>query len=161
MNGLRDYCLRLIAGGFIVALLQTVLREGKVKRTVRLICGCFFAVLALQPLLSLIRISPEELLPELGAIAAYDRAAAEEKNRELLASLIETQTAERITKQAKDLGAELSVTVWSETDPELNVPVPVRVRLVGRCTPEQREKLTEQIASELNVPEEEQEWSVS
>ena len=158
MTGVQLYFYRLIAGAGFFALLQAILRDGRMKQTVQIVCGCFFALLVLQPLLPLSNLNLDELYMNLHIGETFDQETAQEKNQALLSRLVAQQTEEYIQKCAREQGANLSVSVDAQMDPERQIPVPVSAILTGAVTPEQRQVLSRILSEELNIPLVRQEW---
>ena len=158
MNLLRELVLRLTVCGFLVALCSALFTSERLRRLVRFVGGCFLAVVVLQPLMDSELVSfLERLRPGL---PESDYAEVQEKNDLLLKELVEQQTAEFIKQAARELGAELTITVTAQKDEPSGLFVPVRVTLRGFVTEVQRTALSERIERELAIGTLKQRWEI-
>ena len=155
MTAIKQYFLRLILCGFLTALASALLKDKKGAKAVALCGGCLMILTALKPLL---RVDLSRL-PDLstGLTRNQRQEEAREKNEQLLKSLVEEQTARWIEARGAELGMELRCAV-SARAAEAGSYVPDAVRLTGSWTAEQRQRLSDLLAAELEIPPGRQSW---
>ena len=137
-----------------MSLTGALLRGRRAGRILALCGGCLLILTALRPLLQV----DLSRLPDLvtGLTRSEREAAAREKNDAILRGLVEAQTAEWIVEQGKELGMEIIAQVTAREQSGTFVPDCVTLR--GSWTAEARERMTEILARELEIPAVRQRW---
>lgn len=158
MSALRSYLLCVVCSGFLVALVQGMVKGKGTDKILSLAAGCFLILVVLGPLT---RIDFGQLSidgGDLGLSEEFDSQTAKEKNLALMGDLVAKQTASAIEAKAESLG--ISITAQVETAPteDSEYPVPCGVVLLGQCTERQKHQLSAYIADELGIPLAQQEW---
>lgn len=155
MGFVRQYSLCLICAALICGILQGMVKGKSFEKQVRFLCGLFFTLTVVQPLVNLeLAALPEVKLPVFQqAQAACD--AANQITAEQLAEVIRQETAAYIWNKAEAMHTRLQVTVELNSE---TPPVPWSVTIVGQVGAPERRQLEQMIASELNIPKERQRW---
>ena len=155
MTAIKQYLLRLVLCGFLTALASALLKDKKGARALALCGGCLMILASLRPLL---RVELSRL-PDLstGLSSSQRQEEARRKNEQLLKGLVEEQCARWIEARAGELGMELRCRV-SAKEAEAGSFVPEAAVLKGHWTAEQRQRLSEILAAELEIPPRRQSW---
>jgi len=153
MGALREWLTSVVVVSVLLAVVQTLIPEGTVRKIGAFTGGLILLVMLLQPLLG---VDFEDLELRLD----HSREAVEQRQQELeqagereVAELIERQTAAYIWDKADALGLDLSAEVRVERGPE-GIPLPVSATLTGTYS----EALSVYLERELGIPRERQVW---
>ena len=153
MGALREWLTSVVVVSVLLAVVQTLIPEGTVRKIGAFTGGLILLVTLLQPLLG---VDFEDLEPRL----EQSRETVEQRQQELeqagereLAKLIERQTAAYIWDKADALGLDLSAEVRVERGPD-GIPLPVSATLTGTYS----EALSAYLERELGIPRERQVW---
>jgi len=153
MGVLREWLTSVVVVSVLLAVVQTLIPEGTVRKIGAFTGGLILLVMLLQPLLG---VDFEDLELRLD----HSREAVEQRQQELeqagereVAELIERQTAAYIWDKADALGLDLSAEVRVERGPE-GIPLPVSATLTGTYS----EALSVYLERELGIPRERQVW---
>lgn len=154
MESLRTWLSSIVAVTLLLAIAQSLVPEGTLRRVAGFTGGLVLLVALLRPLLA-------GGLPDLGLETEEWTKAIEEQQATLsrqgedaLAGLIAERTASYISDKGAALGLEVTAAVETRTGEE-GVPVPYSVELEGPYS----EELASYIADELNIPPERQVWN--
>lgn len=150
-----EWILSVTCCGIIVSIVQSLLPAGMWKRIGMLAGGLLLITTVVDPLVDL---EVEDLEDYLMGFSAQQEELGEnlsDGSRELLEKLITEEYRTYILNSAEELGIFCDVSVSCEITNE-GIPLPSAVVIVGSMQPEQREKLTSIIESELGVAEEAQ-----
>ena len=130
MGALREWLTSVVTVSVLLAVAQTMIPEGTVRKIGAFTGGLILLVTLLQPLLG---VDFEDLELRL----EQSREAVEQRQQELeqagereVAELIERQTAAYIWDKADALGLDLSAEVRVERGPD-GIPLPVSATLTG------------------------------
>ena len=156
MEAVREYILRLTAAallfGTVTAMVKT---SGTVGKLLKLLLGIFMAVLVLNPLGD-IRIRKIE---DFGEIFTQDAQLAVDSGKDTARQAwiqgIKASTEAYILDKAKAYDASVSVNVRVEN---ADTPKLVGVELRGQISPYGKRMLSNVIAQELGISEEDQVW---
>lgn len=157
METLRTYLLGIVAAAMAVTAASALLREGSLRRAVRLAGSMVLILVVLGPLLW-------ESLDAFGAYLAEIemeedalRSGIEVENTDILTRIICRKTEAYILDKATAMGAEVEVAVTMEQGE--HYPYPYAVTVEGALTDAQRERLSEDMELSLAIPKERQVFS--
>ena len=153
IGALREWLTSVVVVSVLLAVVQTLIPEGTVRKIGAFTGGLILLVTLLQPLLG---VDFEDLELRL----EQSRETVEQRQQELeqagareMAELIERQTAAYIWDKADALGLDLSAEVRVERGPD-GIPLPVSATLTGTYS----EALSAYLERELGIPRERQVW---
>ncbi len=153
MEQVREYLLSVTAAAILCGIAMTLVgKQGSISALVKLICGLVLAVTAISPWTKLELLDLSEYTKGLGleaAAASDDGIAMANAAQE---AIITERTEAYILDKATAMGLALSVEVT------LTDGVPTQAVLSGAVSPYERKQLTQYIADELGIPEENQQW---
>ena len=155
MELLRQWLTGVTCAAIIVALVDSLMAGGTVRRIGRLAGGLLLLAAVVKPVLEvdLSVLSAANLRLEAEAVPA-----AEEAGLDLMKSIIGEETGAYILDKAAELGIscqEVRVTCAVE---ENGVPYPASVVLVGDLTEEEQARLSRRIEADLAIPAERQSY---
>lgn len=155
MELLRQWLTGVTCAAIIVALADSLMAGGTVRRIGRLAGGLLLLAAVVKPVLEvdLTVLSAASLRLEAEAVPA-----AEEAGLDLMKSIIGEETGAYILDKAAELGIscqEVRVTCAVE---ESGVPYPASVVLVGDLTEEEQARLSRRIEADLAIPAEQQSY---
>lgn len=155
MELLRQWLTGVTCAAIIVALADSLMAGGTVRRIGRLAGGLLLLAAVVKPVLEvdLTVLSAGSLRLEAEAVPA-----AEEAGLDLMKSIIGEETGAYILDKAAELGIscqEVRVTCAVE---ENGVPYPASVVLVGDLTEEEQARLSRRIEADLAIPAERQSY---
>lgn len=155
MELLRQWLTGVTCAAIIVALADSLMAGGTVRRIGRLAGGLLLLAAVVKPVLEvdLTVLSAASLRLEAEAVPA-----AEEAGLDLMKSIIGEETGAYILDKAAELGIscqEVRVTCAVE---ENGVPYPASVVLVGDLTKEEQARLSRRIEADLAIPAERQSY---
>ena len=155
MELLRQWLTGVTGAAIIVALADSLMAGGTVRRIGRLAGGLLLLAAVVKPVLEvdLTVLSAASLRLEAEAVPA-----AEEAGLDLMKSIIGEETGAYILDKAAELGIscqEVRVTCAVE---ENGVPYPASVVLVGDLTEEEQARLSRRIEADLAIPAERQSY---
>ena len=155
MELLRQWLTGVTCAAIIVALADSLMAGGTVRRIGRLAGGLLLLAAVVKPVLEvdLSVLSAANLRLEAEAVPA-----AEEAGLDLMKSIIGEETGAYILDKAAELGIscqEVRVTCAVE---ENGVPYPASVVLVGDLTEEEQARLSRRIEADLAIPAERQSY---
>lgn len=157
MDFLRDWLIGITTAAIILALADSLMPEGSVKRIGKFAGGLLLMLAILKPLLSL----DYEVLA--GSLANYRYEVQEYstslgiENERLKKIIIEDRTGAYIHDKAVDLGINCTVTVQCHMN-ENEQLYPALVTVYGDMTQGQREELMRIIEAEIAIPPEKQRY---
>jgi len=153
MGTLREWLFSVITVSGMLAVAQTLVPEGTVRKIASFTGGLILMVTLLQPLPGM---APERFELRL----EHYRQEIESRQRELegrgageLTELIKSRTAAYIMDKADALGLRVQVRILMETGAD-GIPVPVAAELTG----EYSEALSAYLERDLGIPAERQVW---
>jgi len=156
MEELRSYLVRITAAAILCGIATALLGKTEaVGKLVKMIAGIFMTLVIMSPLVQ-IRWNDFLLYQEnLELDAAYIASSGANSAKEAWLDGIKASTGTYILDKAKMLGADVTVEVMvSTSDP----PIPNGVRISGTISPYGKTALSEWIARELGIAEEDQIW---
>lgn len=155
VSAARQYLFGLITCAFLVSLLQSLCKDDRAQRMVRLLGGCVLVLTALSPLLHL-----ELQKPDWGFLEDYGLSLPdpEQKTREILEDLVCEQTRQKIEEQAGLFGFTAQAEVFCTYDQALGTFLPTRVTITAACTQTQKELLSDFLTQQLGIETEAQTW---
>lgn len=156
MEALSRYILSVIAGAFIVSILDSILdKKSGAGALMRLLGGIFIVFTIISPIVRLdfsgIADYFEEYSLEGESAAAWGESLADETYR----GIIKSRTEAYILDKADELGAVLTVEVTLSDD---ETPVPEEAALRGKISPYARTQLQQMMEAELGIAKENQLW---
>ena len=150
---IRHWLVGITCAAMLVALAESLIPAGSIRRIARLTGGLVLLAAILNPLdtTALARALTEYKLE----LSAYS-ADLEEENEILMKDIIEEQSGAYIQDKAAALGIDCQVTV--EADGEEEWPIPQSVTVMGSLTAEQQEALERTIEEDFAIPAERQRY---
>ena len=158
MEGIRDYVIHLTATSLICAVIFRFAHgSGAFKMIIKMLCGIILAYSIVQPVKQLDLSGVEEFASEFREEA--DRAVQQGKNASAAAwaESITQGTEAYILEKTKAMNVDLIVEVELSDD---EVPVPVGITLTGQVAPYTKTVLSDMIEQDLNIPKENQTWTL-
>lgn len=153
MNG---YLLTVAAASVLVSVVQSFLPKSAVQRVSIFASGLLLIIVVLTPILCLNPSAMPQMISELLIQAEGMESTVQTGNQELMAKIIQERCEAYISDKATSLGISLQVEVELKEGDEY--PYPYRVSLRGAFTDQQKALLTEEIANNLGIPAQRQEW---
>ena len=153
MGALREWLTSVVVVSVLLAVVQTLIPEGTVRKIGTFTGGLILLVTLLQPLLGVDFEDLELRLEQSRETVEQRQQELEQAGEREVAELIERQTAAYIWDKADALGLDLSAEVRVERGPE-GIPLPVSATLTGTYS----EALSVYLERELGIPRERQVW---
>lgn len=151
INAVRGWLTAVIAASFLVALAQSMVPEGTVRKISGLIGGLVLMMVLVRPLLGAdfdkIDLQYDAYAAEIG----QRQAELETESQTAREALIAEKTEAYILDKAASLGLDCTVRVLLEPG-EDGIPVPAAAELAGQPSAE----LADYMAQELGIPKERQ-----
>ena len=144
---IRHWLVGITCAAMLVALAESLIPAGSIRRIARLTGGLVLLAAILNPLLKLDTTALTRALTEY---------KLEEENEILMKDIIEEQSGAYIQDKAAALGIDCQVTV--EADGEEEWPIPQSVTVMGSLTAEQQEALERTIEEDFAIPAERQRY---
>ena len=156
MMQLKQYLLSIIVAPIIVAIIGILINnKSKNHKAIQLICSIFIILTFLSPFSGGIHFDITSLFDQIqhdGQLAATEGTNAASIE---LQQIITEETEAYIRDKATSLGVELYVCVTLSTN---NPPTPNAVTLDGQVSPYAKSKLSDIIARDIGIPEDQQIW---
>ena len=144
---IRHWLVGITCAAMLVALAESLIPAGSIRRIARLTGGLVLLAAILNPLLKLDTTALTRALTEYKLeLSAYSADLEEEKE----------QSGAYIQDKAAALGIDCQVTV--EADGEEEWPIPQSVTVMGSLTAEQQEALERTIEEDFAIPAERQRY---
>ena len=149
----REWLTAVVASSLLLSVVQTLVPEGRLRRTASFTGGLVLTVILLRPLLGAdlrgLEVRMEDYREAIEARQAELEAAGDQQLR----AIIETRTAAYISDKAAALGLTLQVQVEARPGEE-GIPIPWEAELTGGRS----EALAAWMEGELGIPRERQVW---
>lgn len=157
MTQMKAYILSIVATATICAIINGLLSKGNTYSSlIKLLCGVYLVVAIVAPWKSFRfdTIADFKDKTENAAASVVDEGI--ESSKQAAGKIIKEKTEAYILDKASSLGTKIDVEVTlSDTD----IPIPEMVTISGVVSPYAKQKLSRNIASELDIPEEKQTWN--
>ena len=153
MGALREWLTSVVVVSVLLAVVQTLIPEGTIRKIGTFTGGLILLVTLLQPLLGVEFEDLELRLEQSRETVEQRQQELEQAGEREVAELIERQTAAYIWDKADALGLDLSAEVRVERGPD-GIPLPVSATLTGTYS----EALSAYLERELGIPRERQVW---
>ena len=155
MEAIREYILSITAAGILCSTIKRMLGEKGTSASVgKFITALFMVITVISPIKHILSIDDFDFSLQFRQEAEDVVQDGEYFASASIRKVIEERTEAYILDRAKEIGAEIDVTVYLTED---IYPVPYRVRISGDVSPLQ--KLTiRKCLEELGIAEEDQEW---
>ena len=147
---IRHWLVGITCAAMLVALAESLIPAGSIRRIARLTGGLVLLAAILNPLLKLDTTALTRALTEYKLELSAYSADLEEENEILMKDIIEEQSGAYIQDKAAALG--ITCTVRVEADEAAEYPIPKVVTITGELSREEREALTEQIEADFAIP---------
>lgn len=157
MDGVRSYLISVVAVSMIAVLACALVRKGQMQKLVRFTAGILVLLTAISPLLRLDLRKLADRLQEAESAIAYDPSRIAGSSREMLISLIKSNTETYIEDKAASLGATVQAEVAVSGE---EYPAPNSVVVTGTLSAEQVQALEAYLEDALGIPRERQEWKL-
>ena len=139
--------LSVICAALVCGILTDMSAKTSFEKLIRLLCSVFLAVTVVYPLI-------RYRFPGWNADMSIFQPG-EKIYFQSIASIIRTETEAYILKEAKSIGADLTVAVELDAG---NPPAPESVTIRGNFEASVETTLSQLIADELGIPKEHQTW---
>lgn len=155
MDSLREYVISIIVITLICSVLEGILQNSAVKKTVKTMCGLVLTLTVASPLWNFDLSFPDAFsTTHMGEVEAAVKEG-ESMSSDALCTVITQKTEAYIQDKANALGADISAKVGlSKDDP----PVPQHVVISGQITQQERHQLQMILQTQLGITEENIEW---
>lgn len=147
--------LSVICAALVCSILTDMSAKTSFEKLIRLLCSVFLAVTVVYPL---IRYRFPGWNVDMSIFQPGDEDAVAQGEKiyfQSIASIIRTETEAYILKEAKSIGADLTVAVELDAG---NPPAPESVTIRGNFEASVETTLSQLIADELGIPKEHQTW---
>ena len=147
--------LSVICAALVCGILTDMSAKTSFEKLIRLLCSVFLAVTVVYPL---IRYRFPGWNVDMSIFQPGDEDAVAQGEKiyfQSIASIIRTETEAYILKEAKSIGADLTVAVELDAG---NPPTPESVTIRGNFEASVETTLSQLIADELGIPKEHQTW---
>ena len=147
--------LSVICAALVCGILTDMSAKTSFEKLIRLLCSVFLAVTVVYPL---IRYRFPGWNVDMSIFQPGDEDAVAQGEKiyfQSIASIIRTETEAYILKEAKSIGADLTVAVELDAG---NPPAPESVTIRGNFEASVETTLSQLIADELGIPKEHQTW---
>ena len=151
MDLMRSWLLSVVCAAMVLALAESVVPEGGVKKVCRLAGGLVILLAAVSPVLKLDEGALAQAMAEYRVTAGDWGEAMEKENILLYQTIIEEKTAAYIVDKAKQLGISCQAEVTFEND-ENGDPYPDETSVRGTWTDEQYSQLSRFLETDLGIP---------
>lgn len=155
MELIRNWLIGITVSAMVVALADSLMPDGAVKKFGKLTGGLIIMFSILQPLISLDYPDMSEILVDYRIQSEAYSAGLETKNVQLIKTIIEEETAAYIQDKAAELGIACNADVTCLADEE-NTPYPASVIVCGELEENQILTLKKMIESDLAIAVENQ-----
>ncbi len=152
MEFLRNWILTVTACAMIIALADSLMPAGGVRKVGKLTGGLVLMLGILQPILSTDWENFDFSFTDMPAMAAETTYEDTAREGELLKSIIEEELGAYVWDKAASLGASVDVTVTCEIG-EDGMPCPGSALVRGHLTPGQRTALGRILREDLEIPD--------
>ena len=145
----------VICAALVCGILTDMSAKTSFEKLIRLLCSVFLAVTVVYPL---IRYRFPGWNVDMSIFQPGDEDAVAQGEKiyfQSIASIIRTETEAYILKEAKSIGADLTVAVELDAG---NPPAPESVTIRGNFEASVETTLSQLIADELGIPKEHQTW---
>ena len=151
MDAFRNYLLHLICSALVAGILSDLAEKTSFKKQMRLVCSLFVTVALLEPLVHL-RLPNLEQMGNQFLTDAKDAVLQGENFRvRSVAGIIKDEAESYIQKEARAIGAELTLDTG---DP----PAPESVILRGSFDASSEWEISSILTQQLGIPKENQTW---
>lgn len=148
---IRNWLLEVTCAAMVLALAESLIPAGSVKRVCRLAGGAALLLAAIGPVAKLDEADLNRLTARYQTRMEEYREALDEETENLYEAIIAERTAAYILEKAEALNVECQVSVTVGWEPD-GTPRPAAVVLRGVWTQEQKETLSQLIADDLGIP---------
>ncbi len=153
---MKTYLLRLTAAAILAALIRKLAPKSGAGRGARLGAGLLVLVCIASPLGELNLAAAAQELAQNGFTQWRKADEVDQQANEMLEELISDAAQSYILDKAQAMGVSLETEVTLRL--QNRYPVPWSVTIRSSASQTQRETLTEEIARDLGIPAERQEW---
>ena len=147
------YIYTVTAAALISAILVTLAGRGSTGALVKVLAGIFMALTVVSPILKVELPDPQTWMSGIETDGAAAAAAGEELADEAMRAII----IERTQAYVMDKAARFDVAVAVDVDLD-QLGIPVAITLTGHVSPEVKAKMAQELAADLGLGEEVQNW---
>lgn len=156
---LREWLLGITAAAMLIALAESLIPPGAIRRIGKLSGGLILLIAVLQPMLTVEYSALSESFSRYRNDLGEYQAQPETGNFQIMKTIIEAKSAAYIQDKAEGLGIVCEAEVCCTADDTQSYPYPASVKIKGNLSAGQIRQLQELIEAELAVPAEEQSYS--
>lgn len=155
MDAFRRYLFSLICCALVAGILYDLADKTSFKKQIRLVCGLFVTIAFLQPIVHMSLPDPEQIGDRYFTEANQATTQGENLRLRSLGGIIKDEAESYIQKEAKAIGADLSVevTLGAGDPPRLEAVV-----LRGAFDGDVEKTISNILTRELGIPKENQTW---
>lgn len=147
-----SYLLQTVTAAILCSIVITLTGGSNFVKPIQFFTGLIMVIIVMKPIVNaefdIDILGSQSILKNSYAIVAQ----GEETAKDALAAVITDSVAAYIQDKAQRLGTAVTVQV------EVTDGIPTGVMIAGNIPPYARSQLSQWIASELGIPEEEQHW---
>lgn len=158
MEIIREWILAVTVYAILIALADSLMPSGAVKKIGKITGGLILMLGILQPMVTMDIESLYRSVNELEGGTASNGAALQAESQALWKSFIEEQLNAYVLDKAKELGADVSVSVQCGSG-EDHALCPESVTVMGTLTEKQRSSMTKFLENDLGIQAEKQKFA--
>lgn len=156
MSGIAEYLLTVSSAAIACSIAKSIAGEkstaGKITKVVS---GIFLTVTLISPVVSIHITDVTEFFEDYRIEASEITEAGAQMANTAMGDIIKCNTEAYILEEAAELGLDIAVEVTlCDSDP----PAPYQVIITGVIPPYKKSVLTQFIANDLGIPQENQRW---
>jgi len=155
MDFMRNWILSVTVSAMIIAIAESMMPPGTVKKVARLTGGLVLMLGILQPI---VRMDYEDLFIAangLPHISVEEKETQQAGNEEILKTIIEEELSAYVLDKAKQMGCSCQVE-FRCVPGEGGTPMPEAVTVRGLLTPQQRRTMETILTEDLGIPKDQQ-----
>lgn len=156
MEALRSYLLSVTAAAVLCGLADRFLGKKGGAVAARFLTGIFLVLTVLRPLGQMDSRFWEDIHVDISGEAEDAVAQGKNQTQKAMAQIIKQEAGTYILKKAKELNADIQVTVEVSDEP---LPTPVSVRITGTIAPYAKLQLQTILEQQLSISKENQQWT--
>ena len=157
MESIREYLLRVIAAAMICAIVSALYgKKSAVGNVCKLISGVYLTLVLVYPLANFKLPQPNHEVEAISEEADRIAENAQQDAQQQIALVMKSQTEAYILDKAEQLGAQIQVSIQVG---DSEYPVPVKSQVTGNLSPYAKKMLSDILAKDLGIAQEEQVWS--
>ena len=159
MTMLKEWLLGVTAAAMLIALAESLMPPGSVRRIGKLSGGLILVIAILQPVLTVEYAALAESFSQYRNDLGEYQVQPQTGNFQIMKTIIEARSAAYIQDKAEGLGIACEAEVSCAAESTQSYPYPAFVNIKGNLNAGQIRQLQELIEKELAIPAEKQSYS--